>query len=133
MLFRLCSKTRRHDAYFSQLDRAPMIREDPPCRNHHGATETADISVSPKGSLSREKERMLTTPADFLEATTRVRACYSEDPGLSVTAIDLARLSGVSVDACVAAVATLDKEGVLHLDRRHKWRLSGNLQSVRRS
>jgi hypothetical protein len=31
----LCSKTRRHDAYFSQLDRAPTIREDPPCRNHH--------------------------------------------------------------------------------------------------
>lgn len=47
----VCSKTRRHDAYFSQLDRAPTIREDPPCRNHHGATETADISVPPKGSL----------------------------------------------------------------------------------
>ena len=46
---------------------------------------------------------------------------------------DLARLSGVSVDACAAAVATLDKEGVLHLDRSHKWRLSGDLQSVRRS
>jgi hypothetical protein len=83
--------------------------------------------------VSRETERMLTAPADFLEATARVRACYSEDPGLSVTTRDLARLSGVSVDACAAAVATLDKEGVLHLNRSHKWRLSGDLQSVRRS
>jgi hypothetical protein len=30
-------------------------------------------------------------------------------------------------------VATLDQEGVLHLNRSHKWRLSGDLQSVRRS
>jgi hypothetical protein len=27
----LCSKTRGDYAYFSQLDRAPTIREDPPC------------------------------------------------------------------------------------------------------
>ena len=73
------------------------------------------------------------TPADFLEATTRVRACYSEDPGLGVTTRDLARLSGLSIDACAVAAATLDKEGVLHLDRNRQWRLSGDLQSVRRS
>ena len=83
--------------------------------------------------VSREQERMLITQADFIEATTRVRACYSEDPGLCVTTTDLARLSGVSVDACAAAVTTLDKEGVLHLDRKHKWRRSADLQSGRRS
>jgi hypothetical protein len=81
----------------------------------------------------REQGRVLITQADFLEATTRVRACYSEDPGLCVTTRDLARLSGVSIDACAAAVITLDKEGVLHLDRNHKWSLSGDLQSGRRS
>lgn len=72
----------------------------------------------------------MVSPADFLFAINRVRTCYSEDPGLSARVTDLARLSGISVDVCAAAVIVLDKEGFLHRRRDDVWVLAAGTEAT---
>jgi hypothetical protein len=74
----------------------------------------------------------MVSPSDFLSAIHRVKACYSEDPGLAVPVADLARLSGVPLEACSAAVSVLDVEGVLQRRRHGRWGLAADIESVRR-
>jgi len=70
-------------------------------------------------------------PADFVYAIHRVRACYADDPGLSVPIRGLARLSGVRIDVCTAAVTVLNKEGFLHRRRDDAWVLAADVDVAR--
>ena len=70
----------------------------------------------------------MVSPADFLGAIERVRACFLEDPGLSIPVGGLARLSGIPVDVCAAAVTVLNKEGFLHRRRDDAWMLAADLE-----
>ncbi len=63
----------------------------------------------------------MVSPADFVDAIQRVRACYAEDPGLSAPVADLARLSGIPIAVCTAAVTVLDRDGFLRRRRDDTW------------
>jgi hypothetical protein len=72
----------------------------------------------------------MVSPSDFRSAIVRVKACYSEDPGLAVPLGDLARLSGIPIELCTAAVRVLDSEGVLQRRRNDTWILFADAEAA---
>jgi hypothetical protein len=74
----------------------------------------------------------MVNPSEFLNAIRRVKACYMEDPGLAVRLSDLARLIGIPIEVCTAAVKVLDTEGVLQRRRNDQWVRSADMEAPRR-